>query len=289
MSSNIQPHPILSAADFRTRRYYLPEEAFALVTGEFPPPTDPMPEKQWQGIMNNPTDVLLRTSDHQGKPLAQLYDLWRLWVHTMALEPDQAPFMFNAALDAADDFQAATFSAAHGYYRQGMASLRSALETLTISAGYAVRQDRQGLRKWLDGHVEPKFGNAREFLVAYPRLRPLERAIGGAGLFGRRPDGVLLKLYRELSGYIHSQASATNGAIWQSNGPVWVPEAFDQFYAAFRDVMAMGCVLLAIGWPEVSLREAVWLLFDRPGGPWAEVSTDAIRSHFIATDEASNA
>jgi hypothetical protein len=155
----------------------LPEEAFALVDGEYPPPSDLIPEEQWHGTMGGPTDVLLRTSCHQGTPLAQLYDLWILWIETMALEPDQAPFMFNAALDAADDFQAATFSAAHGYYRQGMASLRSALDTLTISAGFAVRQDEDGLQKWLGGRTEPKFGNAREFLAAASNVRALEQAL----------------------------------------------------------------------------------------------------------------
>ncbi len=60
MSSDNQPHPRLSSDDFRARRHYLPEEAFALVTGKYPPPSDLILENQWQGIMTNPTRNLRR-------------------------------------------------------------------------------------------------------------------------------------------------------------------------------------------------------------------------------------
>jgi hypothetical protein len=120
----------LPVADFRARRNYLPDEAFALVTGTYEGATDLIPEDQWSGLMNLPTDVLLRTSDQCGTPLAQLHKLWGRWIETMPIEVEKAPFMFNASLDAADDFNAAIFATAHGYYRQGMANLRSALVVL---------------------------------------------------------------------------------------------------------------------------------------------------------------
>jgi len=155
----------LPADDFRARRNYLPDEAFALVSGTYEGATDLIPEDQWHELMSFPTDVLLRTSDQCGTPLAQLNRLWGRWVKTLPLKVEIAPFMFNAGWDAADDFNAATFTTAHGYYRQGMANLRSAADSLTIAASFAVRRTESGLQKWLSGESEPpKFGNARDLL-----------------------------------------------------------------------------------------------------------------------------
>ena len=65
-----------------------------------------MPADQWHGLIDLPTDVLLRTTDHQGAQLAQLHDLWGEWVETLPLRVDLAPYIFNAGWDAADDFNA---------------------------------------------------------------------------------------------------------------------------------------------------------------------------------------
>jgi hypothetical protein len=82
----------------------------------------------------------------------------------------------------------------------------------------------------------------------------------------------LKKLYKELSGYIHSQSSSTNGALWGgSNGPVFELSSFRLVYGFFRDVMAMGFVLLTIGWEEFIIPEELWPLFERPEGFWSEV------------------
>ena len=68
-----------------------------------------MPADQWHGLIDLPTDVLLRTTDHQGAQLAQLHDLWGEWVETLPLRVDLAPYIFNAGWDAADDFNATVF------------------------------------------------------------------------------------------------------------------------------------------------------------------------------------
>ena len=185
--------PELSHDDFRARRNYLPDEAFAFVRGSNESPTSPMPADQWHGLIDLPTDVLLRTTDHQGAQLAQLHDLWGEWVETLPLRVDLAPYIFNAGWDAADDFNATVFVTAHGYYRQGMANLRSALEGLTTAASFAVRQDRPGLEHWLSGQNDPP--------------RPVEVRGILAPTLGPEISGILKQLYRELSGYVHSQPS----------------------------------------------------------------------------------
>jgi hypothetical protein len=258
--------PKLPSDDFRARRHYLPDDAFAL-SGEYEPPTNPMPEKQWHGLMDLPTDVLLRTTDHNGGQLGQMYDLWTLWVRMMPGESEKAPYMFNAGWDAADDFNAAILSGAHGYYRQGLATLRSALEGLAIAASYAKRQNMQGLLGWVNGRIEPpKFGNARDII---------------ASSLGAEITAVLKALYKELSGSIHTSPDYANVALWGgSNGPVWEPEGFYQVYGAYRDVMAMGYILMKLGWPTFAIPPNAWLLFMTPDGFWEDAAVAAAKAQF---------
>jgi hypothetical protein len=253
----------LSPDDFRARRNYLPDEAFALVTGSDEPPTAPMPADQWHELMDLPTHVLLRTTDHQGAQLAQLHDLWGRWVETLPLKADLAPYIFNAGWDAADDFNAAVFVAAHGYYRQGMANLRSALEGLTTAASFAVHQDRSALERWLSGQDDP------------PRPVEVRRVL--APTLGPEISGILKRLYRELSGYVHSQPSATNAVLWGgSNGPVWERDSFHRVYCCFRDVIAMGFVLLAVSWPSFSISRQLLPLFQGRVSAWKDIPPETL-------------
>jgi hypothetical protein len=258
----------LAYDDFRAKRFYMPADAFALVTGPYEGTTDLIQKEQWQELMNLPTDVLLRTSDQHGSQLGQLNGLWSRWVGILPTEPKRAPFMFNVGWDAAEDFNFSVFSAMHGYYRQAMASLRSALEGLTLAASYAQRDNEAGLNAWLSGEQEPpKFGNARDAL---------------APILGAEVVSVLRKLYKELSGYIHSGPGGSNAELWGgSNGPVFEPSSFQKVYRCFRDVMAMGYVLLAVGWPRFSIPEYILPLFETPDGEWGDGARAAVRESFV--------
>lgn len=261
--------PQLSANDFRARRHYLPASAFALVSGPYEGAIDLIPEMQWHQLMSWPTDVLLRTTDQHGSQLAQLNGLWSRWVETLPLAQEAAPFMFNAAWDAADDFSVSTFNAAHGYYRQGLANLRGALEGLTLAASFAERHNAKGLDAWLSGEREPpKFGNARDMI---------------ASTLGAAITNILRQLYKELSSYIHSGPGGTNAELWEgSNGPIFVPSSFQKVYRNFRDVMAMGYVLLSIGWPAFAIPEYVLPLFETPNGAWSEATISAVKETFVS-------
>jgi hypothetical protein len=220
--------------------------------------------------MDLPTDVLLRTSDHHGKQLGQMHDLWSTWVRILPGEPKRGPYIFEAGWEASDDFNVSVFTAAHGYYRQGLASLRSALEVLAIAVNFAVRQDWQVLDNWLSGQSEPpKSGEVRKQLA--PHL-------------GAEASGVLRKLYGELSGYIHPQRDSTSGKLWAgSNGPIWERDSFSKVYLYYRDVMAMAYVLLSLGWPEFSIPDKLWLLFESPGGAWSNFSIANLKERFGAS------
>jgi hypothetical protein len=70
------------------------------------------------------------------------------------------------------------------------------------------------------------------------------------GLFGRNPDGVMRQLYRELCRFAHGHPCHTNADIWGSNGPVFVPEAFTQFWRDYRDTFLACAILLKIAYPR---------------------------------------
>lgn len=80
--------------------------------------TDLAPEDTWRELISLPTDVLLRTTDRRGKQIAQMNDLWSSWIEMLPLQEKEAPFIFDAGWDAADDFNASVFVTVHGYYRQ---------------------------------------------------------------------------------------------------------------------------------------------------------------------------
>ena len=114
-------------------RTLLPDEAFALVNGPRPGPTDLVAGDVWNGIMHLPDDVAITTSNHHGSQLAFLYSLWGDWLEAMGDEHDE---LFTGMLDAADCFQSSTFDSLHGYYRSALANLRSALELVAIGAAH---------------------------------------------------------------------------------------------------------------------------------------------------------
>lgn len=271
MSEQRGSEPILPDDDFRARRDYLPDDAFGYVSGPYEGATDRISEDEWHKLMSLPTDTLLRTTDQFGPQLTQLRLLWERWLEELPPTADMAPFMFNAGWDAADDFNASTFTLAHGYYRQSMAGLRSVIDRLAIAAGFGAWQDAEGLRRWLSGESDaPKFGNARDAIAVS---------------LGTDATAVLNTFQKELSGYIHSQASTASAMLWAgSNGPVLEHDSFVLVYGYFRDVMAMALVLLSIGWSGYSIPDELWPLFERPNGGWATVSLPDFKRHLAGGD-----
>ncbi len=257
--------------DFRRRRAYLADEVFAIAPGESRPPTDPIDEESWDGLIDLPTDVLLRTTDYLGTMLADAHNQWGRWIEAMPYEPEEpGGFMFDAALDAADEFHAAPFMAAHGYYRQATAGLRNALEGMATSAALAIHGDTENFRRWRDGSYEPAFGNMVERLGLAPQLAEVDAQFGEPRLFGRNPDGLLQRAYTELCRYAHSRPGHTNGDIWQSNGPVFVGGGFTRFWEDLCDTIALCYVLYKIGWSELVLPADAHPLFEFANERWGD-------------------
>jgi hypothetical protein len=229
-----------------------------------------------------PTDVLLRTTDYQGSLLEDAHAQWAAWIHALPLEREPAPFMFEAALDAADEFHAAPFIAAHGWYRQATGALRTAIESIAIAAGYAVRQDEAGFVQWRAGAAEPKFGNAIDWLRDHRTARPIEASLPPPALFGHDPNGVARALYQHLCRYVHATPGHMNADIWASNGPVWVWAGFRDFWIDYCDVIALSYVLLKLGWPDLIVPETAKPLFGAASPRWHDIAEAAATAYGLS-------
>jgi hypothetical protein len=99
-----------------------------------------IPEEIWTGITTLPDDVAIRTSDHNGKALGDVYWLWGKWIEATGETVDVR--MFDPMLDAFDDLQSSIFSALHGYYRAAFSALRK--RDAVLPGGLARRASLSG-------------------------------------------------------------------------------------------------------------------------------------------------
>jgi hypothetical protein len=246
--------------DFRATRALLPDEAFALVSGKRPEPTDLVAEDVWNGIMHLPDDVAITTSSHHGSQLAALYSLWGDWLKAMGDEHDE---LFIGMLDAADCFQASTFDSLHGYYRSAMANLRSAVELVAIgSLGNLSPNDRDYLR-WKKQNV-----GSLPFATVIRKLRGVTKTPLSPLIF--KPNGWVEALYNELCAYTHSRPDSTDGEMWRSNGPIYVTAAFNLVFKLQASTYATCYVLAKVGRPHLVLPSDSKFLFTTPKLLWRD-------------------
>ena len=220
--------------------------------------------------MDLPTDVLLRTSDHQGSLIDDAHTQWSAWVFATPIEHALPPMMFEPALDAGDELQAAPIVAAHGWYRQGAALLRTALEVMMEAAALSVTQAGDDYALWRAGQRRSSVKRSLEALLT-------ETSRGDLFDFD---TGVLGVLHHDLCRPAHAQSGSTNADVWQSNGPVWRPGAFVDFWLDFCDTVAICYVPLKLGWPALELPSEARPLFAEPSTRWRAVGPDVPRDFF---------
>ncbi len=272
----------ISLATYREKRAYLADHCFLTVPGggKKPKSKDILGKKEWANLMTLPTDVLLRTTDYLGPMVDDMLTQSYAWLRSLRDDPTSMPFMFEAALDTHDEFNAAPFMAAHGWYRQATAALRNALEAMTHAARYAVRNDTAGHTSWRAGGQQPKFGNSVDIIGAAAPVAPIEAALGGSGLFGSRPNGVMRDLYADVCRYAHSAPGFTNAEIWSSNGPVFVGHGFTQFWLDYCDTLMACYVLLKLGYPVLTLPKAMKSVPANAGASWNGLAPQAMAAYF---------
>jgi len=101
--------------------------------------------------MDSPTDVLLQTTDHFGSTFLAMRSISDMWISGIVPNGTDLSPILDAYLDAYDEFEAAPFIAAHGWYRQATAGLRNALEVMAHAAPFALRGEQTAYAAWRDG------------------------------------------------------------------------------------------------------------------------------------------
>ncbi len=226
-----------------------------------------------------PTDVALRTTDHLGTMVRDMQRQQSVWMDATGLDPSAWPFFHDAYLDVLDELDAAPFIAAHGFYRQATAGLRNALEVMTHACRYAVACDEAGFNSWRSNSKEPpSFGNSVDVIRDKPMGRSIDVQLGGQGLFGHKPNGVLRDLYGDVCRYAHSQPGTSNSDIWQSNGPVFVPRAFAQFWLDYCDTSLACFALLKIAHPSARGHKMWKQIAGNAGTAWHGVAVATVKS-----------
>lgn len=111
----------------------------------------------------------------------------------------------------------------------------------------------------------------------HPSVAAGEMTLSQGALFGLNPEGVLRALYQELCRFTHGRRGHTNADIWESNGPVFVPEGFTQCWRGFRDTFLACTMLLKLAHPGLL----------RPGdlpkvaeAPWHGLAPAAVNAFF---------
>jgi hypothetical protein len=272
-------HRPVTKGKYRAKRFYLSDEVFLDAGVGAGKPIDLLGKKKWDQLMVLPTDVLLKTTEHLGPMIQDMQRQSTAWMDATPLDPTAWPFFHDAYLDVLEEFDAAPFIAAHGWYRQATAALRNALEVMAHACRYAVANDKAGFTSWRDNTKDPpRFGNSIDIIGQKPVGRSLDLTLGGQGLFGNKPDGVLRALYSDVCRYAHSQPGFSNGDIWQSNGPVFIPRAFTQFWLDYCDTSLACFALLKLAYPSTKGHEMFKDIADNVGQSWHGLAPATVKA-----------
>jgi hypothetical protein len=250
-------------ADFRTRRFKLPKEAFAVAPEVDPVPSDQIAEHSWRSIVALPDDVSIRTTDFHGSTFQRADQVFGRWVSLLLdlqslvpKPPDDA--LCLAAILLIDELQASTYACLTGFYRQAISGLRFGLEAIAAGVYFRARPDPARIAEWADGLKEGQLWMAdiRGFLS---RVQPYSRfeSPGQGCLLGA--DGWIAFLYKRLSAFSHGRPSLTdedgnriptcNVELWGgSNGPVYETRSVRMWSVYFMGVAL--CCLLLVGLAE---------------------------------------
>src|SRR5271166_1409075 len=284
---------LLPLEDFRAQRLVLSPEDYA-IGGDEVPPRDLIDQSTWEGLTTLPTDVAVQTSDHQGTQLKLLYVLGSLWVKAIDLpkngEAYQNDMTLAPMLTAYEEFDAATFTALHGFYRPSIGCARNALEVVTVGCACQTLNLHKEFKAWQDGCEEFWFRDACKLLMEAESLRKLREVLADrshdslfdkgtrdacGGLVGR---GWVRRLYDHLCKYSHSRPGFTSGDLWRSNGPVYDTAAFQLCFDIQIEIFAACYLLTKIAKPDMRIApRAQNILFKYHSSSWLNVAAGAAK------------
>ncbi len=248
----------LPLSDFRAVRHKLEPHEFAISEGQDIEPTHLIDEETWAGITHLPDDVAIRTSDHNGHRLSLLYNLWVDWI-TATGNPEKPDELFSCMLDAGDAFQCTNFLFLHGYYRAAMAELRVALELVMIGAYGNLKPDDPDYIIWKTSGSELSFTRFRRRMHGMLLGDQCKWLLSD----GEVPD----KTFQQLCNFTHSRPDSSDGALWESNGPVYKHEAVMLTFFTSLSAYAICYLLIRIARPDFALPPDSRILFEEDWMP----------------------
>jgi hypothetical protein len=248
----------LPLTDFRAVRHKLEPHEFAISEGKDVAPTDLIDAETWTGIMHLPDDVAIRTSDHNGVKLELLYSLWGDWIPATG-DPEKPDELFNCMLDVGDCFQCTIFLFLHGYYRAAMAELRVALELVMIEACGNLRPEDPDYILWKTSGSELGFTRFRKRMHGMLRGDQCKWPLA---------DGAFpAKTFQQLGNFTHSRPNSSDGALWESNGPVYNHHAAMLTLFTTLSVYAICYLLVRIARSDFALPPDSRFLFEEDWVP----------------------
>ncbi len=251
-------------------RYELDDDDFAYVGEGSTPTPDPVGEGTWSHIMGLADDVAIRTTRFQGRYIERANAIATTWGEMCGYFTlvDGAPrgatqstlFLLN------EEFEASLYSCVTGWYRQAFQSLRTALELGLAGPYFDIGRPEQ-LSRWQapEGDIgTPSVGQASDVLETV--LAPAFEAAAVSSPFSKK--AWVRGQYRYLSDFSHGRPEARGGgansmagqnaSIWSSNGPVYVPSAVRQWYAAFSATAAALAVIAGAAYPVLPRMKGPW-------------------------------
>jgi hypothetical protein len=155
----------------------------------------------------------------------------------------------HVACDAADELQSSVCNALVGFYRVAFACLRNVLESMSIGAQLEISSDSTRFRDWRNGDLELGLGWAADLLHVSQRVALIEshcRTVVNDDLFHHKRasdgGGFVRRLFRRLSKYTHGAPGFTEADLRDSNGPIFVPGAFQDWSICFRLTYSLALV-----------------------------------------------
>jgi hypothetical protein len=209
-------------------------------------------------------DVAIRTTSHQGSRIGLLHDLWGAWLEVMPTDC----IVGYAMLDCSDDFAASILSLLHGFYRQAVGTLRSALEIMVFACLCQLTSDRKGWTSWETGREEINFVRSRHGLRKTSAVTALEdraKATTGRTMLAdkNRPDpgGWVTSLHSHLSNFIHARGNLSNARIWRSSGPIYSAQGMRISYHSYLETYVLLLLLAKIAHPSLEMPDRADVLF----------------------------
>jgi hypothetical protein len=208
-----------------------------------------------------PDDVAIRTSNHHGTALRQLEELSLAWITSVDMGDDRR-LIDPVMLDAFDDLKAAIFNVLFGWYRFSIAGMRNVLELMAIGCWVQVCGEKQRFKDWRKGNVVLSLGQACDGLTrgAAALDAHLKSSVNDS-LFAQKTaatdGGFVRRAFSGISEYSHSRPGHTDGDMWESNGPIYVPTAFQHVTWIHFETIALSFVLALLAKPKMEIPQAI--------------------------------